>query len=115
MAHVIVLASLGGTDFTIIPNQLLECTDAEAERLVDSGQARRLLKSEPTELQLETVFRLPVTVAIEEPVSVLTDESDQDAESTEESSDSDSADEVTSNLETEAQPSQPSNGRRRRT
>ncbi|AMV33744.1 hypothetical protein VN12_20805 [Pirellula sp. SH-Sr6A] len=114
MAHVIVLASLGGTDFTIIPNQLLECTDEEAERLVDSGQARRLLKSEPTELQLETVFRLPVTVAIEEPGSERTDESDLETESSEDGGDSNSDDEVNSKLESETQPSQPSNGRRRR-
>lgn len=59
MAHVIALSALGGVDFTIQPQQLLECTEIEATRLVELGMARELLKSEPTEVQLATLARLP--------------------------------------------------------
>ncbi len=75
MTQVILLASLAGNDFALVPDQLVEISEAEAENLIRSGQARRLLTSEPTELQLETLYRFPIPVAIEpEPVAVKPEE-----------------------------------------
>lgn len=59
MAQVILLASLGGTDFSLIPGQLIDCTEKEMESLVSNGMARRLVSAEPTEIQLQTLFALP--------------------------------------------------------
>ena len=58
MAQVVSLCSLGGTDFTIQPQQLLDCTEQEATRLLELGMARELIKGEPTELQLATIGTL---------------------------------------------------------
>lgn len=58
MAQVVSLCSLGGTNFTIIPTQLVECTDEESTRLIELGMARALIKGEPTELQLATLQKL---------------------------------------------------------
>jgi hypothetical protein len=59
MAQVVSLCSLGGTNFNIIPTQLVECTDEESTRLIELGMARALIKGEPTELQLATLQKLP--------------------------------------------------------
>jgi hypothetical protein len=59
MAQVVSLCSLGGTNFSIIPTQLVECTDEESTRLIELGMARALIKGEPTELQLATLQKLP--------------------------------------------------------
>lgn len=59
MAQVVSLCSLGGTNFSIIPTQLVECTDEESTRLIELGMARALIKGEPSELQLATLQKLP--------------------------------------------------------
>lgn len=66
MAQVVSLCSLGGTDFSIIPTQLVECTDEESTRLIELGMARALIKGEPTELQLATVQKLPSVASNEQ-------------------------------------------------
>lgn len=57
---IVLLQSLGGTGFSLIPGQLVEVSKSDAERLIEQGAARELLASldEPTELQLATEFTL---------------------------------------------------------
>lgn len=56
MRDLVLLQSLGGDDFSLISNQLVECDDAEADRLVEAGYARELTEDEPTSIQLKTKF-----------------------------------------------------------
>jgi hypothetical protein len=59
--EVVLLQALAGSDFSLVPGQLVECTEAEADNLVGASVARDLLASEPTEVQLATRFSLVVS------------------------------------------------------
>ena len=60
MRSVILLQSLAGSAFCFNAGSLLECSESEAERLIDAGIARDLLSNEPTELQTLTLSRFPI-------------------------------------------------------
>ena len=62
MRSVILLQSLAGSAFCFNAGSLLECSEHESERLIDSGIARDLLSNEPTELQTLTLSRFPTVV-----------------------------------------------------
>ena len=62
MRSVILLQSLAGSAFCFNAGTLLECSEHESERLIDSGIARDLLSNEPTELQTLTLSRFPTVV-----------------------------------------------------
>ena len=57
---IVLLQSLGGNGFSLVPGQLVEASKADAESLVYNGVARLTLASldEPTELQLASEFTL---------------------------------------------------------
>jgi hypothetical protein len=55
-SDVILLQSMGGTNFSLQPGQLVECNPDEAERFLETGTARKLVKGEPTAIQEASKF-----------------------------------------------------------
>ena len=51
MKSVILLAPLAGSHFSLQAEQLVDCDQAEADRLIEAGNARELLADEPTSMQ----------------------------------------------------------------
>ncbi len=63
MKSVILLAPLGGSHFSLQAEQLVDCDDAEADRLIEAGNARELMPDEPTALQKARRFDMKAASA----------------------------------------------------
>lgn len=53
---VALLHGMVGADFSLLPNQVVECSEDHAARLVDDGAARDLKPGEPTDEQKAKQF-----------------------------------------------------------
>lgn len=88
MKRLIMLAPIGGVDFSLRATQLVNAGDDSAEKLLANGLARELRPHEPTEEQLSSEVELPDP----KPAEAEAEEPDPNSDQTDQSNPTDQTD-----------------------